>query len=406
MAGISFKAFHASVRDVIEFPVLIRGAHGIGKSEVVYAFARDTAYDEETGRPVVLVDGMTPYSVVERRASQMTEGDLIGMPDANPDLSPILQYKTTAWCAPDWLVEACEKPVLLFLDEVDRATTEVRQGLFELADSRKIYGKKLHKGTMIFAAVNGGQNGDAYQVNDMDPAELDRWTVFDVDPTVEDWLNWAKDDGKGNRRISPVIYDFIVHNNGHLEHNGAYDPKNVYPSRRSWDRLDRALKLNGLIDDVLENKDAHIVRVVNIATGFVGFEAAMSFSDHIRKYKSVVKFEDILDRGKFELTKDFLLNDHLAMIDKMDAAKVFESNIPEARMKNLCEYFVSLPSEIGMKLTDLLMAKDTLDVSGKDGDGNIRRFMNTETSKGLTHKIFVEVLLGEQSKKENEDKSE
>ena len=44
-------------------PLLLRGRHGIGKSEVVYQIAA------ELGLPVV-----------ERRASQMTEGDLLGLP--------------------------------------------------------------------------------------------------------------------------------------------------------------------------------------------------------------------------------------------------------------------------------------------------------------------------------------
>ena len=46
----------------------------------------------------------------------------------------------------------------------------------------------------------------------MDPAELDRWTVFDVEPSVEDWLGWAKD------RVNGVVWDFINQNHNHLEH--------------------------------------------------------------------------------------------------------------------------------------------------------------------------------------------
>ena len=148
-------------------PVLLRGRHGVGKSEVVYQYAH------EAGMPVV-----------ERRASQMTEGDLLGLPSTDGEV--------TTWNAPDWLKAASDSPVVLFLDEVDRATPEVRQGIFELTDSRKIAGVRLHPDTLIFAAVNGGQHGSQYQVGEMDPAELDRWTVFDVEPTVEDWLGWAK----------------------------------------------------------------------------------------------------------------------------------------------------------------------------------------------------------------------
>ena len=130
-------------------PVLIRGRHGVGKSEVVYQIAA------ALGMPVV-----------ERRASQMTEGDLVGLPSTDGNV--------TSFNPPDWFKTACDNPVVLFLDEVDRATIEVRQGIFELTDSRKLNGHTLDNDTLIFAAVNGGEHGAQYQVGEMDPAELDR----------------------------------------------------------------------------------------------------------------------------------------------------------------------------------------------------------------------------------------
>ena len=57
-------------------PVLLRGRHGIGKSSVVYQFA------DTVGLPVV-----------ERRASQMTEGDLLGLPKTDGNV--------TTFCPPD-----------------------------------------------------------------------------------------------------------------------------------------------------------------------------------------------------------------------------------------------------------------------------------------------------------------
>ena len=105
--AIDFKTFNSVVDFVLndKKPVLIRGRHGIGKSCVVYQTA------ERLGLPVV-----------ERRASQMTEGDLMGLPS--------VEGASTKWNAPDWFKAACDKAVLLFLDEVDRATLEVRQGIF------------------------------------------------------------------------------------------------------------------------------------------------------------------------------------------------------------------------------------------------------------------------------------
>ncbi len=173
-------------------PILLRGRHGIGKSEVVYSFAKTA------GLPVV-----------ERRASQMTEGDLLGLPDSRD--AEVGGKRVTTWNPPDWFALACASPVVLFIDEIDRATTEVRQGFFELTDSRKINGHTLHPDTLIFAAVNGGEDGSNYQVGEFDPAELDRWTVFDVKPTVEDWLNWGKEN------VDSLVWDFINNNREHLE---------------------------------------------------------------------------------------------------------------------------------------------------------------------------------------------
>ena len=93
--SIDFKTFISVVTHITDarYPVLIRGRHGIGKSTVVYQYAK------EQGLPVV-----------ERRASQMTEGDLVGLPS--------IEGNRTSFNPPDWFKQACEEPVCLFLDEV------------------------------------------------------------------------------------------------------------------------------------------------------------------------------------------------------------------------------------------------------------------------------------------------
>jgi hypothetical protein len=293
------------------YPVLIRGRHGIGKSTIVYQYA------EEHNLPVV-----------ERRASQMTEGDLLGLPK--------VEGNVTTWLPPEWLAEACNNGVVLFLDEVDRATMEVRQGIFELCDSRKIAGQHLHPDTLIFAAVNGGEHGAQYQVGEMDPAELDRYTVFDVQPTIEDWLGWA--DGT----VSQVIWDFINNNHQHLEHTDDYEPNKVYPSRRSWERLDKTLAGLGKIE---ANASLY-----HIASSFVGFEAAVAFRDFVGNYKSIVTPEDIIDDGRHDLVVDFKINDHNALIESMVQQKCFDIELDGNQLKNTATYMVQLPSELAMNL--------------------------------------------------------
>jgi hypothetical protein len=338
--AIDFKTFVSVAPHVLKVrkPLMLRGRHGVGKSELVYQVASDME-----------------LPVVERRASQMTEGDLVGLPRTDGDV--------TSFCPPDWLADACARAVLLFLDEVDRAIPEVRQGIFELTDSRKIFGNYLHPDTVVVAAVNGGEHGSQYQVGEMDPAELDRWTVFDVEPTTEDWLAWAKDN------TETVVWDFINQNRSHLEHGEDFEPNKIYPSRRSWKRLNDCLGAAEMLGE------DHNPVIFHLATGFVGFEAAVAFNDFVKNYERQVTPEMILDEGKVEKTSDFNINEHCALIEKMESTEVFHGELSDDQCKNLANYFVSLPSEAVMKLWQAL---------GNGNVDNVTRFHKAEADNGET----------------------
>jgi hypothetical protein len=351
--ALDFQTFVSVAPHVlaVKKPLMLRGRHGIGKSELVYQIAK----------------GME-LPVVERRASQMTEGDLVGLPKTDGDI--------TSFCAPDWLADACSRAVLLFLDEVDRAIPEVRQGIFELTDSRKIFGNYLHPDTVVVAAVNGGEHGSQYQVGEMDPAELDRWTVFDVEPSVEDWLTWAK------TNTVDIVWDFINQNRSHLEHSDDFEPNKVYPSRRSWKRLNDCLVSADMVQ-------AHKPAMFHLACGFVGFEAGVAFNDFVKNYERQVTVEMILDEGKVEKTSDFNINDHCALIEKMDASEAFKAELTEQQCINLANYFVSLPSEAVMKLWQAL---------GKGETVNVTSFHKTKADNGesVSGKL-VQILTGDKS---------
>ena len=176
----------------------------------------------------------------------------------------------------------------------------------------------------------------------MDPAEIDRWTVYDVEPTVEDWLDWAKD------RVTATVWDFINHNRNHLEHLSDFEPNKVYPSRRSWDRLNTVLDRTDLL------ADGASATLFNLSSGFVGFEAAVAFNDYVENYAKVVTPEDILDKGDIKLVKDFGINEHIALVEKMQANECFKDELAEAQVQNLATYFIALPSEVAMKLWQVL----------------------------------------------------
>ena len=351
--AVDFRTFIQIVGFVtdVKKPVLLRGRHGIGKSTVVYKYA------EAKG-----------FSVVERRASQMTEGDLVGL--------PVISDDSTKFNPPDWYKKACTEPVVLFLDEVDRATLEVRQGIFELTDSRKLNGYELHPDTVVFAAINGGDHGSQYQVGEMDPAELDRWTVFDIEPSVEDWLSWAKDS-----EISEITWDFINQNRTHLEHMDDFEPNKVYPSRRSWERLDQCLRTANLLEE-------SSATLYNLTAAFVGFEAAVSFNDFVANYDRQVSVDDILIKGDFSKVGDFGINDHTALIDKFEGSDSFKEELPQDQIDNLARYFVMLPSEVAMKLWSVL---------GNGALNNTIKLHQSEVDGNSVSEFLVKILAGDQN---------
>jgi hypothetical protein len=353
--AVDFKTFSEIVKHVTDVrkPVLLRGRHGIGKSTVVYQYATQQNME-----------------VVERRASQMTEGDLVGLPSIDDN--------STTFNPPDWFKAACDRPVVLFLDEVDRATLEVRQGIFELTDSRKLNGHTLHPNTFVFAAVNGGEHGAQYQVGEMDPAELDRWTVFDIEPSAEDWLTWAKES-----KVSDEIWNFINQNRGHLEHTDDFEPNKVYPSRRSWERLDQCLTQANLLE---ESSPV----LYNLTSAFVGFEAAVAFNDFILNYDRQVTTDDILIHGNFAKVADFGINDHTAIIDKFEAEETFHNELDQELVNNLARYFVMLPSEVAMKLWTVM---------GKGDVNNTVKLHKSEVDGESVSKHFVRLINGSEEDK-------
>lgn len=312
-----------------KFPIMIRGRHGIGKSEFVYQLAADESVSQ------------IPSEVVEMRASQMSEGDLVGLPFRGDDLDVNGQkVGSTQWNPPDWFLKACAQPVTLFFDEVDRATQEVRQGLFQLNDSRQLNGHKLHPDTVVFACINGG-HGSSYQVQEMDPAELDRYTVYDLEPTTDEWIEWAS-----NNCFREVV-GFIRSYPAFLDGTAAsYDPKSVYPSRRSWTRLSSVMKEmfpKGLTDA----SDESLSFIFAVSTGFVGKEAAMAFRGYMSENLRKVDPVSIFLNGDFDGVEGWTAPEWVDLLEKAHGKKMFTLEVfATIPLENVARVIMEAPVEI------------------------------------------------------------
>ena len=254
-----------------EMALLMRGPTGVGKSFL--------------GKAIADVHGL-PF--IDVRLSVMSEGDVGGY----PDLEGMKETGVMTFCMPSWFMRACKEPVVLMLDEMNRALPGVQQSAFQLVLDRELGNDedgvpyRLHPETRIVAAVN---HGAEYDVNDMDPALLRRFWVVDIDPTSEDWILWA-----GENDIDSIMVDFIRQNPGHLRVDPTQvEPGTVAPNPASWHRLDTSLKHMGMSPtEVCGSKPGGFYAV---AMGFVGSEAAIAFTDFVSQYEMVITAEDVLD---------------------------------------------------------------------------------------------------------------
>lgn len=222
-------------------PVMLVGVHGVGKSSVIEQIGKDLNCE-----------------VINVRLSQMSEGDILGIPYKTDD-------GTTRFYPPDIFKKASDQPCILFLDELNRASREVRQAVFQLADSRRLGSLVLHPYSIVVAACN--PDDGVYQVHTLDPAEMDRWFMFPFAPSVYDWIYWAEDN-----QVEPVVIEYIRQRPFDLDPD-VNSPKNG-PSRRSWTRLSRTLSLYPQASG--ERPDVNLVRF--LATGFLGKEVADNFT--------------------------------------------------------------------------------------------------------------------------------
>jgi len=293
--------------------VLVRGPHGIGKSQLVYQLA------QHFGLPSC-----------ERRLSQMSEGDIIGLPE--------LRDGVTRFCPSDWYKKCCDEPHVLFLDEINRATPEVMQAAFQIVLDRTLNGHTLHPETRVFAAVNVSGN---YQVNEMDPALLDRFFAIDLEPTVEEWLDYAKP------MVHEFTHGFIATNQKMLDPTARANPGTVQPSRRSWSRLDTILQGQKLFDvDFKKDKKAE-QSFYCLAVGMVGTEAAIAFTDFVKNIERQVTAEDVLDRWEENQEKIAELGQEKWNIISEKVIDYMTANVlREEQAKNLGKYFDVIPAEL------------------------------------------------------------
>lgn len=318
-----------------DISILVKGDTGIGKSDITKHIASliktDHVYKNFTGPGLPVLDW---------RLSVFSEGDIIGLPE--------LVDGVTRFAPNDRFMAACREPHLLFLDEGNRATTEVLQCAFQIVLDRELNGQKLHPETRIVMAINEGND---FTVNEMDPALLRRFWVTELVPTNADWLEWAS-----NNDIDPMIQKFIKKYPSHLMHEGERNPGSVYPYPASWARLDKSLKHANCKPADHAGDDIPDV-MLHISAGFIGMPTTAAFLDFVKNYVFKLSADDILNNfDKVESDVKEMTNDKKN--EALDQVVLFlkTNDICATQIENLKRFMTYVSDEVVVDFSQTLMA--------------------------------------------------
>ena len=204
-----------SAREGHHTPVMLWGPPGVGKSQIIAQVA--ARHDAP---------------MIDIRLSQMEPSDLRGIPFRIED--------RVEWATPSMLpdVKRHGPQGILFLDEITSAPPSVSAAAYQLILDRRLGAYEVPKGWAIFAA--GNRQGDRGVTYSMSAPLANRFSHFEVEANLDDWVTWAYANNIDERLIGflrfrpELLFDF----------NPAHNPV-AFPSPRSWEFAHRALRKFG-----------------------------------------------------------------------------------------------------------------------------------------------------------------
>lgn len=332
---------------------LISGKHGIGKSQMIKSIAEELGgvcitieggtlkEGEITGLPYQYKDeqGNTrfrflPYYAVERIQNEQERIFFMSEETTRPSL---LQGDENRYALEDITIEEKLemlksrkiKPVIIFIDEINRTENSVYKELMNILLTRSVNGYSFPWWVFFVGAMNPSTQNSLYTTNEMDPAQLDRFLKIKVSDSTKEWLGYGKKVG-----LSPEILNFIKDNPKCLSSNDKelQDDEKPTPSPRGWDMVDTLLRSEPLLRDFFTEKenDPKVVEkdMKNLVSAKLGATVAtMFFASMVSQTRALMPEEIFAD------------DENLSKLSKK------LENLPAAKKIQTCDLMLSYLKE-------------------------------------------------------------
>lgn len=292
-------------------PVMIWGPPGVGKSQLVAQVAQE--------HKVPLID---------IRLAQLEPSDLRGI--------PFRVDEQVEWAVPKMLPDASRHGTtgIMFLDEITSATPAVSAAAYQLILDRALGEYRVPDGWVIFAA--GNRQGDRGVTYSMPTPLANRFTHYDFDVNLDDWVLWAHQNKIDERIIAflrfrpELLFDF----------DPALDPV-AFPTPRSWEFAHRAL----------QKFDTGTVIQANALQACVGNAAGVELVAFIDNLENLGDVDEIVNGVEVPVPDSIDLQYALASSLVGRAVKLVEEDSNDARLGNILNFASSFPQrEMGVML--------------------------------------------------------
>ena len=296
-------------------PVMIWGPPGVGKSELVAQVA-----------------GFHGVPLIDIRLSQLEPSDLRGI--------PFRVDNQVEWAVPKMLPDAARhgKTGILFLDEITSATPAVSAAAYQLILDRVLGEYRVPDGWVIFAA--GNRQGDRGVTYSMPSPLANRFTHYDFEVNLDDWVLWAHRHKIDERVIAflrfrpELLFDF----------DPALDPV-AFPTPRSWEFAHHAL----------QKFSANGVLLANALQACVGKAAGVEIVAFIENLENLSDVDAIVQGAETGIPDSIDLQYALCSSLVGRAVHLAETDPTDARLGNILDFAARFPQrEMGVMLvTDM-----------------------------------------------------
>ena len=237
-------------------PILLKGAPGVGKTDLLCEVAAQEGFDVLISHPVV---------------AEPTDAKGLPFPDKKGESARFLPYGDLAQAL------KATRPTIWFLDDLGQAAPDVQASFMQLLLARRI-GEHRLPDCVTFAAATNRKSDRAGVTGLLEPVKSRFATIIELEVTLAAWSLWALDHGVPAemlaflRTFPQYLHMFVP----------SADMTNS-PSPRTWAQLAKLYRYG--IDPDIE---------LEVASGSVGMEAAGEYVKFLRICREALSPDAVL----------------------------------------------------------------------------------------------------------------